>query len=538
MLSPLAFAHSGKVVLTSNAPGKFCTGMTFDGEHLWVADHRADVLYAIDPATQTIARTIPSPGFWPMGLAWDGTHLWNVDQARGTIFRVDPVSGAVLEAIDAPSGKPEGLTWDGTTLWVSDARAKKIMRIDLSDGTAVKTVTAPSKSANGLTFDGTYLWCSDRMSDELYMIDPESGEPRLIVDAPGNFARGMAWDGSHLWCVDYESDELHRIVRDDDETYVLTDTRKATITFTHEVKVSGPPDRGLHELETYLAIPRDMPQQKVLSVFFSPAVEGSAGAAVGDGSSFVRPESVRLEQDRWEQPVQVFTYRDVSSGMGVESVMRVEAEISAIRYFIFPDRCGTLEDVPADIRERWTANGSKYQMDDPYIQDLAQEIVGDETNCYFVARRIFDHCRETLEYKLEGGWNVAPVVLQRGTGSCSEYTFSFIALCRAAGLPARYVGAIVVRGDDASLDDVFHRWPEVYLPGYGWVPIDPQAGDKDTPRDRAAAIGGLSNRFLITTQGGGDSEFLGWYYNYNQAYGTDPKVEVSVECFGEWEPKQ
>lgn len=39
-----------------------------------------------------------------------------------------------------------------------------------------------------------------------------------------------------------------------------------------------------------------------------------------------------------------------------------------------------------------------------------------------------------------------------------------IAMCGAAGLPARYVGALVVRGDDASLDYVFHRWVEVYLP--------------------------------------------------------------------------
>ena len=516
-LSVLPFAHSGQSILTSPAPGKFCTGMTFDGRHLWIADHRADKLFAIDVATRTIAREIPSPGFWPMGLAWDGEHLWNVDQAQEKIFRVDPETGVILEAIDSPSGAPEGLTWDGTTLWVGDSKAKKIMKIDLSDGTAVRTITAPSKGANGLAFDGTYLWCSDRLSDELYMISPESGEVFLIVDAPGAYPRGMAWDGTHLWNVDYQSDEIHELVRQDDETYVLDDTRRATVTFTHEVKVTG--DGLLRKLDAYLAIPRDMPQQKILSTSFSPAERS-------------------VEKDRWGQPVCVFPYRDVPSGSTIESVMTVETEISAIRYFIFPDRCGTLDDVPAHLREPYTSNGSKYLTDDPYIRDLAREIVGDERNCYFIARRIFDHCRETLEYKLEGGWNVAPVVLKRGTGSCSEYSFSFIALCRAAGLPARYVGAIVVRGDDASLDDVFHRWPEVYLPGYGWVPIDPQAGDKSSPRDRAAAIGRLSNRFLITTQGGGDSEYLGWYYNYNQTYETDPKVQVSIETFGEWEPAE
>jgi len=101
-----------------------------------------------------------------------------------------------------------------------------------------------------------------------------------------------------------------------------------------------------------------------------------------------------------------------------------------------------------------------------------------EKNPYWIARNIFDHVRKTLECKLEGGWNTAPVVLERGTGSCSEYSFCFIALCRAAGLPARYVGSIVVQGDDACLDGVFHRWPQVYLPSDGWIDIDPQGGDK------------------------------------------------------------
>jgi transglutaminase-like putative cysteine protease len=216
--------------------------------------------------------------------------------------------------------------------------------------------------------------------------------------------------------------------------------------------------------------------------------------------------------------------------------MIVKTEISEISYFIFPNQVGQLKDIPRDIREKYTADGSKYQIKSEYIQSLAKQIIGTETNPYWMARRIFDYVRETLEYKLEGGWNIAPVVLGRGTGSCSEYTFAFIALCRAAGIPARYVGSIVVRGDDASLDGVFHRRPEVFLPNYGWISIDPQGGDKPSPRDRAMNIGHLSNRFLITTQGGGDSEYLGWYYNSWEKVRTDPQVEVDIETFGEWQP--
>jgi hypothetical protein len=49
-------------------------------------------------------------------------------------------------------------------------------------------------------------------------------------------------------------------------------------------------------------------------------------------------------------------------------------------------------------------------------------------------------------------------------------------------------------------------------------------------------IGHLSNRYLITTQGGGDSEYIGWYYNSYQKYRTDPGVEIHIEEFGDWHP--
>ena len=141
-----------------------------------------------------------------------------------------------------------------------------------------------------------------------------------------------------------------------------------------------------------------------------------------------------------------------------------------------------------------------------------------------------------MEYELAGGWNIAPTVIERGTGSCSEYTFVFIAMCRAAGIPARYVGAIVVRGDDASTDEYFHRWPEVYLPGHGWVPFDAQGGDKPEPERQAAAYGGLENRFLITTTGGGGSDIIGWDYNTTARWTCRGRCLVEETSIGDWYP--
>ncbi|MEJ2635789.1 MAG: transglutaminase domain-containing protein [Calditrichia bacterium] len=511
----LGHAYPGKIIKTIKAPYSFSTGLTYDGQNLWVADYKADKLVCVNPASGKIVREIPSPGFWPMGLAWDGKYLWNLDAKQNKIFKVDPQDGTIMAAIDAPTSTAEGLTWDGQTLWVSDPRGKEIMKIDLSDGTAVKTFTAPANYAQGLTFDGTYLWCADRLMDEIYMVDPKNGEVIIVTKSAGPYPRGMAWDGKYLWNVDFEKNEIYQLVRQDDDLYRLDNQRDAQITFTHEVKVYGQGE--LKNLDVYIAVPDNLSQQKIRSVDFVP-------------------NNYSTVKDKWNQSFAHFNKKNIPSEANIQSKMIVKAQISDIGYFIFPDRCGTLSDIPADIRKTYTANGSKYLLDDPFIQETAKKLAGSETNPYWIARHVFDYVRNTLEYKLEGGWNVAPVVLERGTGSCSEYTFSFIALCRAAGVPARYVGSIVVRGDDASMDDVFHRWPEVYLPNYGWIPMDPQGGDKPLPRDRAMNIGHLSNRFLITTQGGGDSRYMGWYYNSYETYQADPQLLINIESFGEWEP--
>ncbi|MFC4637399.1 transglutaminaseTgpA domain-containing protein [Deinococcus hohokamensis] len=65
------------------------------------------------------------------------------------------------------------------------------------------------------------------------------------------------------------------------------------------------------------------------------------------------------------------------------------------------------------------------------------------------------------------------------TGFCEHYASAFTFLMRAAGLPARIVGGylggqvnpaggyLIVRQQDA------HAWTEVWLPGQGWVRVDP-----------------------------------------------------------------
>jgi transglutaminase-like putative cysteine protease len=516
---PLLAEHSQEVVTVERSfptPGPSPTGMAWDGKYLWIADMKVHKIFKVSPKDGSIEASIPSPGLWPMGLAWDGKHLWCVDSDEDKIFKLDPINGHVLKAIESPSGTPRGIAFDKKHLWILDYKGKAISLVSTADGTSIASIKAPAIEATGIAVDGDYLWVSDRRTDEIYKIHKKTGDVIITMEAPGPYTWGLSSDGKRIFNLDYQNDRVYVLKIDESAKYSLKDERKATVTYTHRVKNYGP--GKITNFDAYIAIPETRDSQIV------------------DDEIVFRHNFKDILMDRWGQKVAHYQYSDMDAPSVFEVSMQVKAKIYGINYFIDPEKVGTLNDIPAEIREKYLVNDDKYMLNDPAIQKAVKDAAGDENNPYWIARKIYNYCIDHIEYEMVGGWNVAPAVLKRGNGSCSEYTFVFIAMCRAAGLPARYVGSVVVRGDDASLDPVFHRWAEIYLPNYGWIPADPSGGDSPVPRDRARYFGQLSNRFLITTQSGGGSEYMGWTYNSNESFQTEPQTKVEVENFAEWEP--
>ncbi len=65
-------------------------------------------------------------------------------------------------------------------------------------------------------------------------------------------------------------------------------------------------------------------------------------------------------------------------------------------------------------------------------------------------------------------------LLQKPGGKCTDIHSVFVALCRAAGVPARELfGLRLGRREVVDITKWQHCWAEFYLPGYGWVPVDP-----------------------------------------------------------------
>lgn len=111
----------------------------------------------------------------------------------------------------------------------------------------------------------------------------------------------------------------------------------------------------------------------------------------------------------------------------------------------------------------------------PDMEDLAWEIVGDETNPWFQARMIYDYIVENIPYSFVPHMSLQVLGIpesvfchENGHGDCGTQSMYFSALCRSLGIPARACGGMqLVPGVEGS-----HFWAEFMLPGYGWIPVD------------------------------------------------------------------
>ena len=521
LLSPLSWAKVGDILKVIKTPGPRPTGLAYDGKSLWLSDESTDKIYKIDPDSGAVLKSFDSPGHHPEGLAWDGKYLWHIDSGEKLMYKLNPETGIALTILESNASNPRDLAWDGEYVWIIDHKSNILLKVSPVDGMMVQNFPSPAGEPTGLTFDGKYLWVADRSQDRIYLVNPADGMCLSSLRSYGPFSYGLAWGGDALWNVDYENDEIYKIKVFSKDILSKWDERELSLDFIKEFRNYGP--GTVKTLDIYLPIPENRDNQTLLG-----PVEFES-----------KPNEVI--EDSWGQKIAHFAFKDLKGYSNVKPSWKVKAKIYATEYFIYPDKVGSLEDIPEEIRKKYTQDGDKYRIQDPFIQNLAHEIAGNEKNPYWIARRVYDYLGEHLSYNLKpvGGWNPAPTVLKRGTASCSEYSYSMIALCRALGVPIRYVGAVSLRGDDASFDDVFHRWTEVYLPPYGWIPFDSNKGDRGegtTPGEKVLGIGNVDARYIITTENGGGDKYLWFGYNYGFNWTAEGKCRIHEESYGLWSP--
>jgi len=119
----------------------------------------------------------------------------------------------------------------------------------------------------------------------------------------------------------------------------------------------------------------------------------------------------------------------------------------------------------SELFKRYTRS-EKWIEITPEISHKAHEIIGDESNPYLKAKKIFDWIISYMKFEY-------PDLEHRGAkksiknlkGDCGEFSYLFTALCRAVNIPSRAI--------TCNWPTQFgHVWAELLIPPYGWIPVD------------------------------------------------------------------
>jgi len=152
---------------------------------------------------------------------------------------------------------------------------------------------------------------------------------------------------------------------------------------------------------------------------------------------------------------------------------------------------------PNRLADGWLADGyllepSRLTAADDRLRGVADEVAASTPWGLELAGRINDWVHQSMRYGLgvTGVRTTAADALAQGVGVCQDYAHVMLAICRACGLPSRYVsGHLLGQGGT-------HAWVEVVLPtneGTGdaiaW-PFDPTQASRGGLGYVTIAVGG------------------------------------------------
>ena len=130
--------------------------------------------------------------------------------------------------------------------------------------------------------------------------------------------------------------------------------------------------------------------------------------------------------------------------------------------------------------ERYLQAEEGIEVGDPMLTAVVSRQVARLATPKEKARRLFAYVNEKLTYRVDFSRKASAVTaLKSGWGRCEDFALLYVALCRTAGVPARVVYGFrldrkeLKPGQRIPLNNSHHAWVEVFLPGTGWIPVEP-----------------------------------------------------------------
>ena len=161
----------------------------------------------------------------------------------------------------------------------------------------------------------------------------------------------------------------------------------------------------------------------------------------------------------------------------IEVEMGVKTEHPNLFNFILPEEATTLPINHDNDSICASAYLERIEIDDSVTAFAAElSLAVDRYPLQFLDRlnrQLFDF---THVHRDSGTPQSPAYTLQSRQGACRDLAVLFVDCCRAEGIAARFASGYQ-RGNLQSERRDLHAWPEIYLPGAGWLGYDPTHGE-------------------------------------------------------------
>jgi len=207
-------------------------------------------------------------------------------------------------------------------------------------------------------------------------------------------------------------------------------------------------------------------------------------AFVGDNHlSFLKYEVSDVYVGRLEHKIQIY-----NNDITIDRYETLSVELNyylvsfSINYLVNSSSIANYN-VSSDLYRKYTQPEKLIESNDSDIVSLAKTLTTNVSDLHERVLKIYNFVIEHLHYTIQPEERGALWALEKGVGDCSEYSYLFVALCRAAGIPARVQAGFAFHTFSETLEDG-HMWAEYYLDNYGWIPVDATWRLFDTMDDR------------------------------------------------------
>jgi len=159
---------------------------------------------------------------------------------------------------------------------------------------------------------------------------------------------------------------------------------------------------------------------------------------------------------------------------------------------ISENESGNLTEIPNDLRIRYTKGEGSWQTSDSELQGLAQNLAGNETRVLSIVKNFVAWIHVNIDYPdpEEKEKHEVPLypfqTLNQQKGDCDDQAMLLITLCRIVGIPSYLQTGCIYLPEQGLVNETmwsdlvtlvqrrigWHGWTVVYVPPWGWLPVD------------------------------------------------------------------